>query len=78
MVADEGAFKFFLDNGVEFSDDDGAKSKFDSQHGVMSYNKTIQKDGRRHYTRDIKDWIISVGQHEGFVSSSDLIAVQVN
>ena len=76
MVADEVAFKFFQDNGVEFSDDDGAKSKFDGQHGVMSYNKTIQKDGRRHYTRDIKDWIISVGQHEGLVSSSDWIAVQ--
>ncbi len=67
MVADEVAFKFFQDNGVEFSDDDGAKSKFDGQHVVMSYNKTIQKDGRRHYTRGIKDWIISVGQHEGLV-----------
>lgn len=76
MVADEGAFKFFLNNGVEFSDDDGAKNKFDGQHGVMSYNKTILKDGKRHYTRDIKDWIISVGQHEGLVSSSDWIAVQ--
>ena len=69
MMADEVAFKFFLDNGVEFSDDDCAKSKFNGQLGVMSYNKTLQKDGRRHYTRDIKDWIISVGQHEGLISS---------
>lgn len=76
MEADEVAFKFFLNNRVEFSNNDEAKSNFDGQHGAMSYNKTIQKDGKRHYTCDIKDWIISVEQHEGVVSSSDWIAVQ--
>ena len=76
MVADETAFKFFLDNGVEFSEDDEIKSKFNGQYGIMSYNKTIQKEGKRHYTRDIKDWIISVGKHEGLISSVEWIAAQ--
>lgn len=76
MIADETAFKFFRDNGVEFSDENDIKSKFDGQHGIMSYNKTIQKEGKRHYTRDIKDWIVSVGKHEGIISSSDWITVQ--
>ncbi len=76
MIADETAFKFFLSNGVEFSDENDIKNKFNGQHGIMSYNKTIQKEGKRHYTRDIKDWIISVGKHEGLIPSSDWIAVQ--
>ncbi len=76
MVADETAFKFFLNNGVEFSDENNIKSQFNGKHGVMSYNKTIQKEGKRHYTRDIKDWIISVGKHEGLIPSSDWITVQ--
>ena len=55
MVADELAFTFFENNGVEFSEESDVKSKFDGKHGIMSYNKTIQKEGKRHYTREIKD-----------------------
>lgn len=76
MVADENAFKFFLNNGVEFSDENDIKSKFDGKYGIMSYNKTLQKDGKAAKTRNIKDWIISVGKHEGLISSSDWITVQ--
>ncbi|MGN1043615.1 MAG: recombinase family protein [Acutalibacteraceae bacterium] len=76
MVADENAFKFFLNNGVEFSDENDIKSKFDGKYGIMAYNKTLQKDGKAAKTRNIKDWIISVGKHEGLISSSDWITVQ--
>lgn len=76
MVADEKSFNFFLNNGVEFSEETDIKSKFDGKHGIMAYNKTIQKEGKRNYTRDIKDWIISVGKHDGLISSSDWILVQ--
>lgn len=76
MIADQNAFNFFLDKGVEFSDENDIKNKFDGKHGIMSYNKTIQKEGKRHYTRDIKDWIVSVGKHEGLISSFDWITVQ--
>lgn len=76
MVADEIAFKFFLNRGVEFMDEDNTRQKFDGQYGIMSYNKTLQKEGKHNYTRDIKDWIISVGEHEGLIPSSDWIAVQ--
>ena len=76
MMADETAFNYFIDNGVEFSDENDIKSKFDGKHGIMAYNKTIQKEGKRNYTREIKDWIISVGKHEGLISSSDWISVQ--
>lgn len=76
MIADENAFKFFLDKGVVFADKDDLKKKFNGKYGVMSYNKTLQIDGKIHQTRDIKDWIISVGKHEGLISSLDWIDVQ--
>ncbi len=76
MVADENAFKFFSDRGVEFANEDNIKKKFNGKYGVMSYNKTLQTNGKAHQTRDIKDWIISIGKHEGLISSLDWIDVQ--
>ncbi len=76
MVADENAFNFFLNNGVEFSDENSDKNKFNGKYGIMSYNRTIQKEGKSNYTRDIKDWIVSAGKHKGLISSSDWISVQ--
>ena len=78
MIADENAFKFFSDRGVEFADEEGIKNKFNGKYGVMSYNKTLQTDGKATKTRDIKDWIVSVGKHEGIISSNDWIHVQEN
>lgn len=76
MVADENAFQYFLDNGVEFTDEDDIKQKFDGKYGVMSYNKTLQRDGKATRIRDIKNWIVSVGKHEAIVSSEDWIKIQ--
>ena len=73
MVADENAYNFFINEGIEFSEGTLTKEKFNGKYGIIAYNKTIQKDGRTNHTRDIKDWVVSIGKHKGLISSSDWI-----
>ena len=73
LTADEAAYQYFEQNeGELFS----PKSAFDGAHGVMAYNKTIQKPGKANELRNLTDWIIAVGKHEGIISSGDWIRVQ--
>lgn len=74
MVADKTAYNFFKQNGAQTCK--GQNIKYNGKYGIMSYNKTLQKDGCRHYPKDIKDWIISVGKHKGIIESDKWIKVQ--
>lgn len=76
MVADINAYNYFTDKGIEFSDDNPSKEKFNGKYGIMAYNKTLQKEGKHHQMRDVKDWIISIGDHPGLILASDWIQVQ--
>lgn len=49
---------------------------FDGFHGLMVYNKTLQKKHTTHLIKSPQDWVVAVGSHEGTISSSDWIAVQ--
>ena len=73
MIADETAWNYFEVKDVDIFAD---KSDFDGKHAVMAYNKTNQKVGRTNQIRDIKDWIIAVGKHQGIISSHDWVEVQ--
>lgn len=63
---------------------------FDGVHGVMAYNKTEQfkemdKDSRaldpkyvqKSTRRDMKDWVVAVGKHEGIISGAEWIRTQL-
>ena len=52
------------------------KSEFNGQHAIMAYNKTSQKTGKTNEIRDIKEWIMAVGKHQGIINSSEWIKVQ--
>ncbi len=73
MIADKAAFEFFEKHNVEIF---GGKDSFDGKSGIMAYNKTIQKRGKAHETRDMSDWIIAIGKHEGIISGVDFSKVQ--
>lgn len=73
MIADETAWNYFEIKNVDIF---AEKSDFDGKHAVMAYNKTNQKVGRTNQIRDIKDWIIAVGKHQGIISSHDWVEVQ--
>ncbi|MDL2233514.1 recombinase family protein [Ruminococcaceae bacterium OttesenSCG-928-L11] len=73
MIADEYAFRYLTENEVELFSEE---SDFDGKHGVIAYNRTIQKAGKANKPRPMQEWIVSVGKHEGLVSGAQWIKVQ--
>ena len=73
LIADSRAYDYFLSQNIEIYSD---REEFDGKHGIMAYNKTIQKAGKANRLKDITEWIISVGKHEGIISSDEWIRVQ--
>lgn len=73
MIADQDAWDYFESLGVELY---ASKSDFDGKHGVMAYNKTLQKSGKSTKLRSVEEWIIAVGKHSGMISGADWIKVQ--
>ena len=48
---------------------------FDGEHGLIAYNKNNNK-ARVQRVNDVKDWIVSVGEHKGLIPSELWIQVQ--
>ena len=82
-TADESAYNYFLEHNGGLC---GDISDFDGQHGISAYNKTDQEkfeDADSTFispkfvqlmsTKPLSEWIISVGRHEGFISSQKWI-----
>lgn len=73
LIADETAWNYFEIKEIDvFSE----KSEFNGKYGIMAYNKTSQQVGRANEVRNMKDWIIAVGKHQGIISSHDWVEVQ--
>jgi len=73
MTADSDAYDYFLKKGVVvFS----KKDAFDGIHGMMVYNRTLQRSGKSHKYNPINEWIVSVGEHEGVISGATWVMVQ--
>lgn len=75
MIADMQAWNYFESMGVEIYAD---KSDFDGKHGVIAYSKTIQKPGKANQIKDMNEWIIAVGKHEGLISGRDWVNAQAS
>lgn len=73
LTADEDAYHYFKSNEAEIYSDSTA---FDGTHGMMVYNRTDQEDGRHTKYLPISEWIVTVGQHSGLISSHDWLTVQ--
>ncbi len=73
LIADETAWNYFE---MKKADIFSNKSEFNGQHAIMAYNKTSQKTGKTNEIRDIKEWIMAVGKHQGIINSSEWIKVQ--
>jgi len=73
MIADEDAYCYLTENAVDLFAD---KAAFDGKHGIMAYNRTIQKAGKAHQIRPMDEWIVSVGKHRGIITGAFWIKAQ--
>lgn len=73
MIADEDAHRYLIENEVDLFAD---QKDFDGKHGVMAYNRTIQKTGKTNQIRPMNEWIVSVGKHVGLIEGAEWIKVQ--
>lgn len=53
-----------------------SKEAFDGSHGLMVYNKRNIQKGKSPKLKDLSEWIVSIGAHEGVIESDLWIKVQ--
>ena len=73
MIADEEAYRYLTENNVELFSD---KAEFDGKHGIMAYNRTLQRPGKANQERPMNEWIVSVGKHKGVIPGATWVQVQ--
>ena len=73
MIADETAYQYLKENNVDLF---AERAEFDGEHGVMAYNRTLQRPGKANQIRPMEEWIVAVGKHPGIVAGGDWVRVQ--
>lgn len=73
MIADEAAFRYLSENEADIFSD---KTEFDGKHGVIAYNRSIQKAGKANRERPMNEWIVALGAHEGLISGKQWVKTQ--
>lgn len=73
MIADEDAYEYLVEKEVDLFSE---KSAFDGKHGIMAYNRTLQRQGKAHQEKPMEEWIVSVGKHQGVITGKKWIQVQ--
>ncbi len=73
MIADETAYQYLKENNVDLL---AERSEFDGEHGIMAYNRTLQRPGKANQIRPMEEWIVAVGKHPGIIAGSDWVRVQ--
>lgn len=73
MIADKEAYKYLKEKKVELF---AEPAEFDGIHGVIAYNRTLQKPGKTHEKKDMEEWIVSVGRHEGLIAGAMWVSTQ--
>lgn len=73
MIADDTAYQYLKENNVDLF---AEPSEFDGEHGIMAYNRTLQRPGKATQIRPMEDWIVAVGKHPGIISGANWVRVQ--
>lgn len=72
-VNDMDMYNYLTEKGIEVY---AKKEDFDGKHGMIAYNKTRQIKHKAKQRNDMKDWIVAVGKHPGYISGKEWIEVQ--
>lgn len=70
VIADKKIKEFFESLGATIYAQD---SDFDGKRGLIAYNKRLEVTGKTKSMKDISEWIISVGKHDGIINSDNFI-----
>ena len=73
MIADEDAYRYLTENKVELFSE---REAFDGRHGVMAYNRTLQRPGKTTQLKPMEEWVVSVGRHTGVIPGAQWVQVQ--
>lgn len=74
VIADKALYDFMIESEYDVY---ARESAFNGEFGAMAYNKTRQdKKSTGSRTRDVSEWIVSVGAHKGILPSEKWIKVQ--
>ncbi len=73
MIADETAYQYLKENHVDLF---AERTEFDGEHGIMAYNRTLQRPSKANQIRPMEEWIVAVGKHTGIIAGSDWVRVQ--
>ena len=73
MIADEAAYEYLTENKVDLFSE---KNDFDGVHGIMAYNRTLQRPKKATKIKPMDEWIVSVGKHEGVIEGTAWVKIQ--
>ena len=73
MIADEEAYRYLAENKVDLFSE---REDFDGKHGIMAYNRTLQRPGKANQEKPMNEWIVSVGKHIGIIPGATWVRVQ--
>lgn len=74
MTADMEAYDYLKKKKVDLFSE---KDEFNGRNGIMAYNRTLQKPGKAHEMKEMEEWIVAVGKHEGLIPGGIWIRVQM-
>jgi site-specific DNA recombinase len=69
---DKDILQYFKNRGKTIYTEQDGREKFDGKYGIIAYNKTDNNKKER----PLKDWIIAVGLHKGYVTGKEWVQVQ--
>ncbi len=73
MIADGSAYDYLHQHQADLY---ASREDFDEEHGIMAYNRSLQRPGKAMKMRPVNEWIVAVGKHPGLLSGETWVQVQ--
>lgn len=73
MIADDAAYAYLIKHKADLF---AQPQEFDGVHGIMAYNRTLQRPGKTNQIRPMEEWIVAVGGHQGVISGEQWVEAQ--